>query len=372
MRSLSFKMTLAFVVVAIVAVGIVGFIAYRVTASEFGAYLSHADMMNGMMGQNGSAVSRAMGQPEQAFLSAVTIALWVAGFGAGGLALILGFFFARKIVAPLRRLTVAAEGISQGNLAQRVEVKGQDEVGKLAEAFNQMAQDLSRNEEVRRNLLADIAHELRTPLTVVQGNLEGMLDGVVDPTPEHIASLHEEVSLLSRLVSDLRDLSLADAGQLHLQLVRANLAELVEKALARVQAQADEKGIGLKRDLPGNLPQASLDADRIGQVITNLLTNAVRHTPAGGEITVRVRKDEAAGAIRVSVVDTGSGIAPQDLPYVFDRFYRVDKSRARSSGGSGIGLAIVKQLVEAHHGRAWVESTPGKGSTFSFTLPSSA
>lgn len=385
MSSISFKLGLAFVVVVAVAVGIVAFVVNQVTANEFGQYLSHghtlSEPMNSMMNGGMSDMMRNMGQPERAFLSTVNTALWIAGLGAGGVAVLLGVFLARGIVAPLRHLTTAAKRIAGGDLAQRVPIAGRDEVGELAMAFNQMAENLAKNHEARRNLLTDIAHELRTPLTVVQGNLEAMLDGVVDSSPQRIASLHEEVTLLSRLVSDLRDLSLADAGQLHLQLAATNVTELVEKAIARVQAQADEKQIQLAADVPAEPPQANLDADRIGQVITNLLTNALRHTPSGGRVVVRVERDGLAvptsktsmlsreGALHISVLDTGTGISSEDLPYVFDRFYRVDRSRARASGGSGIGLAIVKQLVEAHGGRVWAESVPGKGSAFSFTLP---
>lgn len=383
MRSISFKLILAFVIVVVLAVGIVALAINQVTANEFGQYLSHGHGFGGsMMGGGMNEMMRdMMGQPEQAFLNSVNTAIWIAGLAAAGVAVLLGVFLARGIVAPLRHLTGAAKRIAEGDLSQRVPVGGKDEVGQLAMAFNQMAEDLAKNEELRRNLLADIAHDLRTPLTVVQGNLEAMLDGVADPSPQRIASLHEEVSLLSRLVSDLRDLSLADAGQLRLQLAATDIVELAEKAIARVQAQAEERQIQLSAEFGGELPLASVDVDRIGQVITNLLTNALRHTPAGGKVIVRVEKDglvspagkRGAGvakrALRVSVLDTGVGITPEDLPYVFDRFYRVDKSRSRSSGGSGIGLAIVKQLVEAHQGRVWAESIPGKGSAFSFTLP---
>jgi two-component system OmpR family sensor kinase/two-component system sensor histidine kinase BaeS len=318
------------------------------------------------------------------FLRDVNRSTWLAGLAAGGLALALGLLLFRQIVAPVRAVTLAAQRIAAGQLDQRVPVTSRDEIGQLASAFNQMADVLAQDRQLRRNMIADIAHELRTPLSIIQGNLEAMLDGVLPTTAQELASLHDETALLARLVADLRLLSLAEAGQLKLERAETDLGELVSKVVERMRPQAEAGGVDLATDVAPGLPPVDADADRISQVIGNLVSNALRYTPARGRVAVRAfalettadgRRRTAAAAVSgrrsavVEVADTGIGITPEDLPHVFDRFYRADKSRTRASGGSGIGLAIVKQLVEAHGGRAWAESEPGKGSRFSFTLP---
>ena len=222
--------------------------------------------------------------------------------------------------------------------------------------------------------MADVAHELRTPLSIIQGNLEAMLDGVLPTSPEEIASLRDETALLARLVSDLRLLSLAEAGQLKLERVPTDLPALIRNVLATLRPQAEAENILLADDLPAAMPSFNLDPDRISQALHNLLANALRYTPAGGNVTVGVRLE--GNLARVDISDTGSGIAPDDLSHLFDRFYRADKSRSRASGGSGIGLTIVRQLVRAHGGDISVESPilkrpdgSGYGSRFTFTLP---
>jgi signal transduction histidine kinase len=328
------------------------------------------ERMEQMMG-GWSAPQRVMGPPEEAYLAGLNNSLWLGGLGAAVVALAVGLYSARRITSPLRRMTGAATRIAEGDLSQRVEVHSQDELGELARAFNSMAESLARNEEARRHLVTDIAHELRTPLSVVQGNLEGMLDGVVPADRDHLASLHQETMLLSRLVADLQDLSLAEAGQLKLHLAPVDPAALARKVWEKMRPQAESKGISLEAHLPEGLPLVRVDEDRISQVIGNLLSNALRHTPAGGRIQVEVQEleDERGAWVRFTISDTGPGIASEDLPHVFNRFYRADRSRSRATGGTGIGLAIVKQLVEAHGGRVWAESQPGQGATFSFTVP---
>jgi len=334
-------------------------------------------MMDSMMGNAVTGPAERVAEIEQNaandFLGAVNRSLWLAGLGTGVVAALLSLVFAETITGPLKRLRTAAGRIAKGDLSQRVNIRSGDEIGQLATSFNVMAESLAKNEQLRRELTADIAHELRTPLTVIQGSLEAMLDGVAEPNPERLASLHEETMLLSRLITDLRDLSLAEAGQLKLQLSQVDLAELIKKVVTKSEEQARQNGVSLSLDGFQEVPPVQADAQRIEQVLFNLLSNALRHTPASGEIVVslRIERPDRASESRaqVAVRDTGSGIPPEDLPRIFDRFYRVDKSRSRTGGGSGIGLAIVKQLVELHGGKVWAESTPGQGSTFSFSLP---
>ncbi|MCL4369811.1 MAG: ATP-binding protein [Chloroflexi bacterium] len=312
----------------------------------------------------------------QQYLDAVGQATWIAGALAVLVAMLLGFFLSQRITSPLRRLTLAAGRVASGDFSQRVDVRSKDELASLAAAFNTMAESLAKTEDQRRRLFSDIAHELKTPIAVIRGNLEAIADGVADPTPERISSLQEETALLTRLVTDLRDLSLAEVGQLKLHPQATDLGELVKGAAAGLQAQAEERGIEVAAGAEEGLPPVLADPDRVGQVLRNLIANALRYTPSGGSIRVSASLDgqtgpSAMGArfARVSVIDTGSGIPADDLPYIFDRFYRVDKSRSRASGGTGLGLAVVKQLVEGHGGRVWAESELGKGTVFHFTLP---
>lgn len=304
---------------------------------------------------------------EEEFLRSVQRSILLAALAAGAIALLLGGLFLRQVIAPLRHLDRAARKLAQGDLTQRVPVFARDELGRVAEAFNEMAARLQRSEELRRRMIQDIAHELRTPLTVIQGDLQAILDGVFEPTPETIASIHEESLLLSRLIHDLRELSLAEAGELPLHRQPVDLREIVRQAATVLQPRMETKGIELRVETPEEPLPVEVDPQRIRQVLLNLLSNAERHTPEGGGITVQAERQ--GGKAQVSVSDSGPGIPPDDLPYVFERFWRGDKSRTRSSGGTGLGLAIAKQLVEAHGGRIWAESPPGRGATFAFALP---
>lgn len=305
--------------------------------------------------------------PSFDFLSVVNHSLWLVIVAAWLLALVLTLTFSNTILRPVSELTRIARRMEQGDLSQRVKIRAKDEIGKLAHAFNTMADSLARSEELRRNMVSDIAHELRTPLTNIRGYLEGLKDHVVDPTHDIIVSLYEESLLLSRLVADLQELSLAEAGQLHLIRKPLVLEETITKAMSSLQLQANTKQLLLSTDLPPHLPKVMADAERTGQILRNLLNNAIIHTPPGGEIIVRARAgyDE----VIVSVQDSGKGIPAEHLPNIFERFYRADASRSRATGGSGLGLAIVKQMVEAQHGRIEVTSSPVSGSCFTFTLP---
>jgi two-component system OmpR family sensor kinase len=303
----------------------------------------------------------------QAFLSQVRAALAWAALLAAALSLALGVGVSRLLTAPLGRLTRAARAVAAGNLSQRVEVRSRDEIGELGTAFNGMTANLAEAEALRKNLMADVAHELRTPLTVVQGNLQAILDGVYPLDMGQVASLYDETRLLTRLVDDLHDLALADAGQLRLARGPVDLVGLARASVEHFAPAAEAGGVTLALEAAGEALTVDGDALRLAQVLRNLLSNALRHTPSGGRITISL--DRSDGWARLRVADAGSGIAPEDLPHVFDRFYRGDKSRGRGGGGAGLGLAIVRQLVTAHGGRIEVASPPGAGATFTITLP---
>ena len=303
----------------------------------------------------------------QNFLNTITHSFWLVIVLAWLLALLLTLALSNHILKPVRELTRIANRMEQGDLSQRVRIRTKDEMGVLAHAFNTMADSLARSEQLRRNLVSDVAHELRTPLTNVRGYLEALKDGVIDPTGEMIASLYEESLLLSRLVVDLQELSLAEAGQLHLVRRPLALEEVIVKAVSSLQLQATNKQLALRVEMSPCLPRVEADAERVGQVLRNLVSNAITHTPPGGEIRIRARSIN--GEVLVSVDDTGEGIDEQHLPYIFERFYRTDASRSRATGGTGLGLAIVKQVVEAHGGQVEAESAPGRGSSFTFSLP---
>jgi signal transduction histidine kinase len=302
---------------------------------------------------------------EEAFLASVNRSVILVVLIAAGGGILLTLWFSQRTLSPIKELIKAVRKMQQGDLNQRVEVNSKDEIGELARAFNAMAAGLKKQEELRRNMVTDIAHELRTPLSNVRGYLEALREGLIEPTPYLISSLHEEVLLLNRLVDDLQDLALAEAGQLTLKRQPVVLEDIVQKAVGFIRPQAKAKGLKLRVDLPEDL-LVSIDPQRMVQVLRNLLQNAVRHTERGEIAVSATRQDHW---VKVKVSDTGEGISPQDLPYVFQRFYRADKSRSRSTGGAGLGLTIAKQLIEAHGGTIQVESIKNKGTTFTFTIP---
>jgi two-component system OmpR family sensor kinase len=293
-----------------------------------------------------------------------------AALGAMGLGLALGLLISRSIAAPLATLARTAHAFAARDWAQRVPLKETAriaEVGQVALAFNDMADSLQQAETLRRNLMADVAHELRTPLTVMQGLLGALLDGVHPLELKEIAILYDETRLLARLVEDVRELALAEAKQMHFMLQTVDVEPVLQTAATRFMAAADAQQVTLEVNAPSALPRVKADPDRMAQVLQNLVSNALRHTPVGGRITLAAQARE--DHMQVSVHDSGEGVAAQDLPYVFDRFYRGEGSWARSSGSSGLGLSIAKALVEGMGGAVGVESTPGQGSRFWFTLP---
>ncbi len=328
----------------------------RADGQSVGTLVVENDMMSGILDP-----------ASQQFLGQVNRSLLLGGSLAGLIALVLGFILFRQITAPLNALATASDKIATGDLTARAPVRGGDEIARVGRSFNAMADNLARSETARQNMLADIAHELRNPIGVIQSHLEAMQDGIFPLDHEQVASLHDETLLLARLVGDLRELALADAGQLTLHRAPTDLRALIERTVAALLPQANEQQITLNTILDEHIPILNLDAQRIEQVLRNLLSNALRHTPSNGTIKIRLMREK--NFARVEVSDTGSGIEPDALPHVFERFWRGDKSRAREYGGAGLGLAIAKQLVEAHGGQIGVESELGKGTMFWFTLP---
>ena len=292
--------------------------------------------------------------------------LW-GGLVAVAIAVVLAFILSRRTLAPVKALTLASERLGRGDFSQRVQIKDRGELGELAWTFNSMAVDLERAEKLRQNMVADVAHELRTPLSNIQGYMEALRDGIMKPDKKTIRSLYEEASLLSRLVDDLQELSLAEAGELKLVCHSEDIGELIRQAVAAVEAKERAGGLSLAVELPEKLPPVDIDSRRIGEVLRNLLENAVAHTGKGDTVTVAARQLDKL--VEISVTDTGEGIPAKELPNIFERFYRVDKSRTRATGGSGLGLTIARRLVEAHGGKIEVQSEPGKGSRFAFTVP---
>lgn len=308
-----------------------------------------------------------MNQNQKRFLGTVNRSLLLAGGASAALALIVAFFLARRILRPVQALTLAAKRMKNGDLAVRVQPRGNDELAELGRAFNSMAEVMTHTEELRRNLVSDVAHELRTPLASVRCQLEAMQDGLAKPNEESINSIHEEVMQLNRLVEDLQELALADAAQFSLSLQAVSLTEQAEQVARSLQPLAGGRSVSIEVGVPEDLPLASADPGRLKQILANILQNAIMHTPSGGNVALSAKLDQSR--IEVTVQDSGSGIAPEHLPHIFDRFFRIDESRSRATGGSGLGLAIVKQLVELHDGKVWAESHPGIGTTIRFTLP---
>jgi two-component system OmpR family sensor kinase/two-component system sensor histidine kinase BaeS len=294
--------------------------------------------------------------------------------------LVVGALLNHRLNAPLQRLATAARAVAAGDLRQQVEVGGSVEVAQVGQAFNEMMAALQEAETLRQNMVADVAHELRTPLSVLQGNLWAILNDAYPLEKAEISRLYDETRLLSRLVEDLRELALADAGELYLDLRPTDVAQVVRHTVDTLALAVEVQEVSLDVQLPDEPALAQADPDRVSQVLRNLLVNALRHTPPGGSVTVSV--SPGPQALEIAVADTGKGITAADLPHVFERFWRADPARARLSigdadigdetrlaGGTGLGLSVAQSLVRAQGGRIWVESTPGQGAVFRFTLP---
>ncbi|PKN88129.1 MAG: two-component sensor histidine kinase [Chloroflexi bacterium HGW-Chloroflexi-8] len=308
------------------------------------------------------------------YTASVKEALSLAAIAALIASVLASFFISRQVVTPVQRMMKLSHRIAEGEYEERLTVsRGEqpnqlDELDQLALSFNQMADKLEKTETMRRQLIGDVTHELRTPLAAIKGYLEGLMDGVLAAEPNTYQQVHTEIDRLQRLVNDLQELSRMEAGAFQLKPVSVSLSGLIETIRGNLWHQFEDKGIQLETQVEPHLPNIMVDKDRILQVLTNLVGNALQYTPSGGKVSIQAARDKSE--ILISISDTGIGIALDHLPFIFNRFYRTDKSRTRASGGSGIGLTIAQALVKAHHGRIWAESAgEGKGSSFHFTLP---
>jgi two-component system sensor histidine kinase BaeS len=308
---------------------------------------------------------------ERFLVNRLSQAALTAGLIALGISLLVALFLAYRLTKPVYALTQAARRIADGDMSQRVEVNGKDELAMLGVAFNQMADSLQRATETRRAMTADIAHELRTPLAVQRANLEALQDGIYPLTVENLGSVLDQNQMLTRLVDDLRTLALADAGELRLEYTYTNFPGLVQRIVDRFASQAAAHQVTLGCNLPDTCPEILLDPLRIEQVLGNLISNALRYTPSGGTVDVQVRCQAGApgGQVQLEVHDSGEGIPPQALEHLFERFYRADASRNRAVGGTGLGLAIARQLAEAHGGQLEAANHPQGGAVFMLSLP---
>ncbi len=309
-------------------------------------------------------------RPPGGFIDRINRNLLLAVLGGAALSLALGILLSRSLTRTLRELTAASNAIALGASVEPVPVRTKDELGTLARAFNHMNESLTRARELRLRMTADIAHELRTPLSVILGHAEALSDGVLPPSTETFHIIHDEANHLSRLVDDLRTLSMSEAGELTLYTQQQSVAQLLDKIGAAFKSQAKTKKIGLYVDAPAGLPEVSIDADRMSQVMGNLLVNALRHTPKGGRIEMSAEAQQTG--VRIRVHNNGPEIDPEELEHIFDRFYGGRAKPRQRDEGSGLGLAIAKSIVEALGGKIWAESAPGEGATFVIELPTQA
>ena len=365
--SLGGKFLLSYLLIVLVGVATLLVVTFALAPTLFQAQLMPILQTHPNTLTTTEATQRILGD----FLGTLFAALAVAAIVATVTSLAISLFVARRITDPLQQMTQASERISAGHYAERIEiapVHATDELGQLASSINALAVALEQTERRRLEVIGNVTHELRTPIATLEGYLEGLLDGVIEPTPRAFAMLHTEAGRLRRLVDDLQELSRAEARQIPLSLQPVAPQRLVQDALEPLEGQFAEKGLQLQIHVPDDLPLVMVDPTRAVQILTNLLVNALRYTPAPGRVEVAVSCEEDMVAFRVS--DTGIGLSPEQLAHIFERFYRVDKSRSRAFGGSGIGLTIAQSLAQAMGGEIRVESVGlGKGSSFILTLP---
>ena len=309
-----------------------------------------------------------VGQPlELEFFQRINRTLLLGALIGAVIALVLGIILSRTLTRPIRELTQATHAVSEGDLAQQVPVRSDDELGELAQAFNKMSARLSRSVNARRQMTADIAHELRTPLSLILGHAEAVHDGVLPPTRENFEIIREEATRLEHLVNDLRTLSLADAGELSMQVQVVEPERLLHEVASLYQFQAQKKNVTIELDLSPDIPPIEVDPGRMTQVLTNILDNALRHTPEHRRIVLGGKR--SGSMVELSVQDSGPGLQIEDIDRIFERFYRSDASRQRTEGGSGLGLAIARSIVQAHGGQVSAESEPGSGLKIVIRLP---
>jgi histidine kinase len=355
-RHLGWKLFLSYLIVIIVGVIVLTSAAELAIPRSFNRHMaSMGSMMNGVMGDSGTGMDMNADLFEN-FRTAVNESLSLAAISSFIVAIVVSLLVSRRVVAPIDEMMRVSQRIAEGDYIKRVKISLPKNLDDLDE------------ETMRTQLIGDVAHELRTPLSTIKGYMEGLIDGVLSAENETFQQVHLETTRLQGLVDDLQELSRVESGAYDLDIQRLVVAKLVEFTEKRISRQFEEKGVKLQVEIPEKLPGVMADEDRIGQVLLNLVGNGLQYTPPGGEVNVRAWSEN--DEVFVAIEDTGIGIPKEHLPHIFSRFYRVDKSRARVSGGSGIGLTISKHIVEAHNGRIWAES-PGRdqGSTFFFTLP---
>ena len=387
---LGIKLFLSYFVVIVVGMSVIGIITKITTPVAFQRHLQFVEQQlsagqtptagqgQGMMGQGqGQGLGLGLGQGAgggmmsnyyKNFQQSFNESLLISVAAASLVGLVVSFIFSRSILGPVSVMRNASQRIAEGHYDERVPLRGNDELNQLAGSFNQMAEQLEQVESMRRQLIGDVAHELRTPLTAIKGSAEALMDGVLPASDETYLQIHAEAERLSHLVDDLQELSRVESRAIQLKIHPTDLPALIQTVMKRLQYQFDEKRVILTPSLSHTPILVLADDDRVIQVLTNLIGNALQYTPENGTVTVAISHDK--NEARISVRDTGFGIPSDQLKHIFDRFYRVDKSRSRAHGGSGIGLTIAKHLVEAHGGKIWAESAgENKGSVFTFTLP---
>jgi signal transduction histidine kinase len=373
-RHLGWKIFVSYLVVILVLIIVMVSAAIFVAPSAFDRHLTAMEQMTAGDTSSTGEIPDLEADLFENFRVATNESLRLATIAAFIAAVTVSIFVSRRIVAPIHNMMNASQRIADGHYDERVDLPGADmegetdELGQLALSFNQMAERLQHTEEMRRQLIGDVAHELRTPLTTIQGSMEGLIDGVLPADEETYQNVYREATRLQKLVHDLQELSRVEAGVVMIEPQPVKMSDLTKTVCAQLERQYLEKGVELINDVGEDLRLVMADEDRIGQVLLNLLGNGLQYTPSGGRVRITARNIE--GFIETSIEDTGIGIDPDDIPFIFTRFFRVDKSRSRVGGGSGIGLTIAKHLIEASGGRIWVRSPgSGKGSTFTFTLP---
>lgn len=360
------KLFLSHLVVVILSLVLLGMLTLVIAPTTF-VYETDEQISDTEDGQL-VEVNESESVADDALISAIITALVVGGIVAAVVAAGMSWWVSRRIVQPLKELAMASQYIADGHYEHRLEVPSADEIGELSLQFNGMAGALADIEQTRRQLLADVSHELKTPLASIKGYMEGLQDGVVPSSVQTYHLVYQEADRLERLVRDLQELSLAEARTPDLRWENCEVSDIADRVVSQLKPQFQAKSVELVLNCPAEIPSVCADKDRIGQVMLNLLGNALQYTPAEGCVAVRVQPN--GKTVQISVEDTGIGLEADDLKRIFQRFYRVDKSRARLSGGSGIGLTIARHWVEAHGGKIWAESDGlGQGSRFHVSLP---